>query len=192
MAVIVALSACAAEEPEPAGLAAPVGPVTSTTPKAKVATPVPKAVASTKGPNVEQRVVVETRRIAFRKVTVDDAELAEGKTVLTTRGVTGRKRLTFEVTLVDGVQKSRRLIRQTVVRKPVDQVTSVGTKVAEVEDESSGSCDPNYTGCVPIASDVDCAAGSGNGPEYVEGPVAVVGEDVYGLDRDKDGTGCED
>jgi hypothetical protein len=43
----------------------------------------------------------------------------------------------------------------------------------------------NYTGaCVPIASDVECAGGSGNGPEYVEGPVTVVGEDIYGLDTD--------
>jgi len=54
------------------------------------------------------------------------------------------------------------------------------------------SCDPNYTGaCVPIASDVDCAGGSGNGPAYVHGPVRVVGVDIYGLDRDKDGIGCE-
>jgi hypothetical protein len=44
---------------------------------------------------------------------------------------------------------------------------------------------------VPIASDVDCAGGSGNGPAYVEGPVRVVGEDIYGLDHDNDGTGCE-
>lgn len=54
------------------------------------------------------------------------------------------------------------------------------------------ACDPNYTGaCVPIASDVDCAGGSGNGPAYVQGPVRVVGRDIYGLDRDKDGIGCE-
>ncbi|MFV2052228.1 hypothetical protein [Aliiroseovarius sp. YM-037] len=53
-------------------------------------------------------------------------------------------------------------------------------------------CDPNYTGaCVPIASDVDCANGSGNGPAYVVGPVYVVGTDIYGLDRDKDGIGCD-
>ena len=53
-------------------------------------------------------------------------------------------------------------------------------------------CDPNYDGaCVPIASDVDCAGGSGNGPEYVIGPVYVVGTDVYDLDRDGDGVGCE-
>jgi hypothetical protein len=54
------------------------------------------------------------------------------------------------------------------------------------------SCDPNYSGgCVPIASDVDCAGGSGNGPAYVEGPVTVVGSDIYGLDSDGDGIGCE-
>jgi len=52
-------------------------------------------------------------------------------------------------------------------------------------------CDPNYDGCVPIASDVDCAGGSGNGPAYVQGPVQVIGDDIYGLDRDGDGIGCE-
>ena len=53
-------------------------------------------------------------------------------------------------------------------------------------------CDPNYAGkCVPIASDVDCAGGGGNGPAYVEGPVRVVGVDKYRLDRDGDGIACE-
>ena len=52
-------------------------------------------------------------------------------------------------------------------------------------------CDPNYSPCVPIASDVDCAGGSGNGPAYVEGPVRVIGNDIYDLDSDGDGIGCE-
>jgi hypothetical protein len=56
---------------------------------------------------------------------------------------------------------------------------------------TASGCDPNYTGCVPIASDVDCAGGSGNGPAYVEGPVEVIGVDIYGLDADNDGIGCE-
>jgi hypothetical protein len=58
---------------------------------------------------------------------------------------------------------------------------------------SRGSCDPNYEGaCLnPNAADYDCAGGSGNGPEYVEGPVQVVGTDVYGLDGNGDGEGCE-
>jgi hypothetical protein len=53
-------------------------------------------------------------------------------------------------------------------------------------------CDSNYSGaCVPIASDVDCAGGSGNGPEYVQGPVTVIGNDVYELDHEGDGIACE-
>ena len=57
---------------------------------------------------------------------------------------------------------------------------------------SSSNCDPNYEGaCVPIARDVDCEGGSGNGPAYVSGPLRVVGDDIYKLDADKDGIGCE-
>jgi hypothetical protein len=54
-----------------------------------------------------------------------------------------------------------------------------------------GGCDLNYSGCVPIASDVDCTGGSGNGPAYVKGPIRVVGTDIYGLDNDHDGIACE-
>ena len=57
--------------------------------------------------------------------------------------------------------------------------------------EPEPACDPNYSGCVPVDSDVDCAGGSGNGPSYVEGPVQVIGSDIYGLDRDGDGTACD-
>ena len=63
-----------------------------------------------------------------------------------------------------------------------------GANLAHAQD----GCDPNYEGaCVPIDSDEDCAGGSGNGPEYVQGPVTVVGTDIYDLDRDGDGIGCE-
>jgi hypothetical protein len=58
---------------------------------------------------------------------------------------------------------------------------------------SGGSCSTNYSGaCLdPNASDYDCEGGSGDGPLYVRGPVNVVGTDVFGLDRDGDGVGCE-
>lgn len=61
-----------------------------------------------------------------------------------------------------------------------------------VGNQTSSSCHPSYTGsCVPVGvSDVDCRGGSGNGPYYT-GRVIVVGPDVYGLDRDGDGVGCE-
>jgi resuscitation-promoting factor RpfB len=56
---------------------------------------------------------------------------------------------------------------------------------------ATAGCDPNYDPCVPIASDVDCAGGSGNGPAYADGPVRVIGRDVYALDRDGDGIACD-
>jgi hypothetical protein len=57
-------------------------------------------------------------------------------------------------------------------------------------DRQQTNCDPNYSGCVPVASDVDCAGGKGNGPAYT-GRVNVIGSDIYDLDRDGDGIACE-
>jgi uncharacterized low-complexity protein len=53
-------------------------------------------------------------------------------------------------------------------------------------------CHPSYKGaCLdPKASDYDCLGGSGNGPKYT-GRVRVVGPDVFRLDADGDGWGCE-
>jgi hypothetical protein len=53
-----------------------------------------------------------------------------------------------------------------------------------------GSCHENYGSCVPIAEDVDCEGGLGDGPAFVKGPIDLVGEDVYLLDTDKDGIAC--
>jgi hypothetical protein len=103
---------------------------------------------------------------------------------VTTPGVAGVKTLTYEVTFANGVPTGKKLLRQVVTKAPVTQVIRVGTK-------ETRQCDPNYSGCVPIASDVDCAGGKGDGPAYVQGPVRVIGEDVYRLDNDHDGIACE-
>lgn len=66
-------------------------------------------------------------------------------------------------------------------------------QAAKAEEESGdGDCDPNYAGaCLkPDSPDYDCAGGSGDGPDYT-GPVQVVGDDPYDLDRDGDGSACE-
>jgi resuscitation-promoting factor RpfB len=90
-------------------------------------------------------------------------------------------------------------VSETVQTAPVNEVTAIGSKApapvaapVPLVQQGGGGCDPNYTGaCVPIASDVDCAGGSGNGPAYVQGPVRVVGSDIYDLDRDGDGIACD-
>jgi hypothetical protein len=53
------------------------------------------------------------------------------------------------------------------------------------------NCTPGYSPCLPPASDYDCADGTGDGPEYAEGPIDVTGSDPYGLDSDSDGIACE-
>jgi hypothetical protein len=58
-------------------------------------------------------------------------------------------------------------------------------------DDAAAACHPSYDPCVPVADDVDCSGGEGNGPAYTDETVEVTGDDVYGLDADHDGQGCE-
>jgi beta-lactam-binding protein with PASTA domain len=76
--------------------------------------------------------------------------------------------------------------------EPRSVVRIVISNVERPPDTSeSRNCTPGYSPCLPPASDYDCAGGSGNGPEYVDGPVEVTGSDPYGLDGNNDGVGCE-
>ena len=72
-------------------------------------------------------------------------------------------------------------------------LNSIGPAGFGVGSAAAQSCHASYQGvCIaPGSSDVDCAGGSGNGPRYARGPFNVVGPDQYGLDRDRDGIGCE-
>lgn len=143
--------------------------------------------------------ITETESIPFDSVTVDDPAAASGTSVVSVAGVDGVLTVTYRVTTVDGVETSRVKVGEAVTTSPVSQVTSVGSRVdrqpvaapAAPAAPAGGGCDPNYSGCVPIASDVDCAGGSGNGPAYAQGPVNVIGSDIYDLDNDDDGVACE-
>jgi hypothetical protein len=144
--------------------------------------------------------------IPFGQSSYDEPTLEAGTNVVVTAGVPGTKVSTWQVTLTDGIETGRTLESETVSVAPVDEVTAIGVAqpapppapaepdpAPEAAPDGGGDgCDPNYTGaCVPIASDVDCAGGSGNGPAYVQGPVYIVGGDPYDLDRDGDGIACD-
>lgn len=170
---------------DPVTTASPVDP--GTTPDA-VATPKP---STSPKPLVRSttKEVVEFRVIPFKKKTVTDDSVPKGEKTVRTTGVNGTRRLTYRVMYVNGAQTAKKLVKQEVAKEPRTQITVVGTKVDEPA--QSDGCDPNYSGCVPIASDVDCSGGSGNGPEYVQGPIRVTGTDIYRLDADHDGIACE-
>jgi len=53
-------------------------------------------------------------------------------------------------------------------------------------------CTPGYDPCLPdYGSDYDCAGGTGDGPYYSGNVNVQRGMDIYDLDRDGDGLGCE-
>ena len=137
--------------------------------------------------------------VAFEQTTVEDASIARGQAIIAVDGQPGQRELTYVVTQVDGVETGRELKSDIVTVAPVApvapvaQVTSIGTYDAPPPPPAvSSECDSNYAdACVPIASDVDCAWGSGNGPAYFDGVARVVGVDIYDLDRNGDGFACE-
>src|SRR5262249_54746480 len=148
------IAACADEEPGSAR-SDPLADGSTQTPATSEASQSPS-------PTSEKKTITVTKKIPFTKKTVKDSSLAKGTREVRTEGVAGVKTLTYQVTLTNGVETSRKLLRAEITKKPVTEVIAIGTK-EEVRAESS--CDPNYGGgCVPIASDVDCAGGSGNGP----------------------------
>jgi hypothetical protein len=88
----------------------------------------------------------------------------------------------------------------TTTEAPTTTVTTVRraapptTRTTAAAAPAKPRCHPSYEGtCIPPdVSDADCAGGSGNGPWYVqEKNIRVVGTDVFDLDRDHDGIGCE-
>ena len=170
------------------GRSAIAGPTTSAVPSA-TPTPTPEPVAT-------EEEVQEAVPIPFAAVTVEDATVDVGNTAVTVIGANGEKVTTYLVKYVDGVEVSRSVVREETTREPVNEVTTNGTRVPPPPVAApvvvNNGCDPNYEGaCVPIASDVDCAGGSGNGPGYTTGPVRIVGSDIYDLDRDGDGIACD-
>lgn len=147
-----------------------------------------------KKPVVTTEDVAVTESVPFDSTTVDDPNLTAGTSQVSVAGVPGTRTITYRVTMTDGKETSRVQVSDVVTVAPVAQVTSNGTYVAPqpIAEVPSSDCDGNYSGaCVPVASDVDCAGGSGNGPAYVSGPVYVVGSDIYDLDRDGDGVACD-
>ncbi len=164
-------------------------------------TPPPAARATPSAEPEPVLVVTEetvTEAIPFESSVVDDPSLPAGQVTVTTEGVDGQRSLVYSVTWDGDREVKRELVSDSVTVAPIAKVTANGTYVAPPPPPPpppaapAGNCDSNYAdACVPIASDVDCAGGSGNGPAYFGGVARVVGSDIYELDRDGDGYACE-
>jgi len=184
VALTFVLSACGGTSkasdpaPEPARGASAVA--VETTPAAA-----PSPEKAEKKPPVMRVTVRKAQKIPFHTRIIRTASLDRGVVTLQQRGRPGTRILVFAVKKQGGKVLDRTLVRTIVKRKAAPRIKLRGTHVDRPQ------CDSNYGGCVPIASDVDCGGGSGNGPAYVYGSVRVTGYDVYALDADGDGYGCD-
>lgn len=123
----------------------------------------------------------EEKPIQHKTTRRNNPNLRRDKTRVVQEGSNGVKTITYEITYDGEEQIKKEKKSEKVTTRPRTKIIEVGTK----------DCHSSYTGCVPIASDVDCGGGSGNGPAYQWGTVRVIGSDVYGLDGDNDGLACE-
>ncbi len=76
---------------------------------------------------VKEVTETETIRLPFRKEVREDSSLVQGKTKLKTEGRSGEKEIVTRVTLYDGVEVGREILRETITREPVNQVMLEGT-----------------------------------------------------------------
>jgi hypothetical protein len=173
---------------QPSDNVASFADMASASPHAAAPTPTPTPVR-------KETIIEEPATIAFTSSSVDDPNLDVGLTAVATPGANGQKVTRIRVVTVDGVEISREVVEEVVTVQAVNEVIAVGSRQPPPPPPpapADNGCDSNYEGaCVPVSSDVDCAGGSGNGPAYVEGPVWIVGSDIYDLDRDGDGIACD-
>ena len=73
------------------------------------------------------RVETIEEALPYGVVEQEDATLLKGQKQIATQGVEGLRRVTVEVTTVDGVE-TRKVIGEEVVKQPISQVVKVGTK----------------------------------------------------------------
>lgn len=77
--------------------------------------------------NGGQTATVETT-IPYPEETKEDGSLSQGETKLLQAGEEGRKVAKYEVNFKDGVEVSRVLVSEEVVKEPVARITAVGSK----------------------------------------------------------------
>jgi hypothetical protein len=87
------------------------------------------------------------------------------------------------------------LAYECLPQTPYCNAMPTGTEVPSATSEPApqDACHPDYPNvCLdPTAPDYDCAGSGQDGPEFVEGPVRVIGSDPYDLDGSpRDGFGC--
>lgn len=75
---------------------------------------------------VETKTVVETQEIAYETERITSESMVNGESEVKTKGVNGEKKVTVEITYIDGEEDSRSVLSEEVTKEPVTEVLIVG------------------------------------------------------------------
>jgi len=73
--------------------------------------------------------VTETQPVPYKTEYVDEPKMYKGEQKVIRQGKNGSKRVTYEVTKINGRIEAKRAVAEEVVEEPVNQVIAKGTKV---------------------------------------------------------------
>ncbi|HEY8451842.1 MAG TPA: G5 domain-containing protein [Natronosporangium sp.] len=113
-----------------------------------------------RAPKLETRLVAETEEIPFPVEVVHLPSLPRGTEVVRVDGRPGVRKVTYEVTLINGVEADRTVVSEEIVREPVSKVVAVGT----------GQVPQSAAGVPAPAAPAPSALPSGPGPTPVPPP----------------------
>lgn len=116
-----------------------------------------------------------SEKIAYDKVKENSDEVNLGETKIKTKGVNGEKAVVKKVKYIDGERDSSEKIAEKVIKKPVDEVTLVGTK---------GAADSGGAGTFTDSNGVEVSynyvlTGSGTAYTAPAGSLTATGNTVY-------------
>lgn len=74
------------------------------------------------------RTVEYTETVDYQLKTIQDSSKYVGYSVVRTNGVEGKQQVKAEITLLDGVEQSRKILETKVIKKPIDKVVVKGSK----------------------------------------------------------------
>lgn len=80
---------------------------------------------------VEVHILSEQREIPFGRQIMRDASIPAGETRLLEPGISGLEELVYRITVEDGVEVERRLVRQVMLREPRAEVVLVGIQTEQ-------------------------------------------------------------
>lgn len=147
------------------------------------------AIAAALGPEEEKlirrQIANRLGRLASAAVRAGDRGQAKSLLARADRFPTRQARSSYRAAEAQAAERARTRRFAAEQRREAIAERRRDEKAAEqTRPKTAGSCDPNYSGCVPrYPPDVNCP--------QVNGPVQVRGDDPHGLDRDGDGVACE-